>query len=317
MTPRSLPKRRENRGMALIGAIGLMVVFLMLGTAYVAYMAIEHDTTDYDVHQTRARQLAVGGIHAAAGEIAAALEAGDAVEGPYRFQLAAYRQEAGGLGAYEQDVQVSVSDESARVNINYAPPLVLRALGIPEDDVDALVAYRAQEGNGLASVDALLTRDLMNPQDFDRLDTDLFTVYTVSDPRQPHSWLNVNTAPPRVLSAIFAINLDEARTLAAKRPFRDWRDVLQKVGREPTSFNVEVPQFAPRDMPRGLTLTSRSYRLRSEVVLDMPGLGGRSARAGIEAVVYFHENGDHAIRYWNPRGFIEEVEAPTEANAAP
>jgi type II secretory pathway component PulK len=209
-----------------------------------------------------------------------------------------------------------VADESARVNINYAPPLVLRAMGLSEATVDALVAYRRNGARQLASVDALLTRELIDAQGYDRIDTNLLTVYSVSDRRQPHSYINVNSASPRVLSAIFAINLDEARALAGKRPFRDWRDVLQKVGREPTSFNVEVPQFAPRDMPRALALSSRCFRLRSEVVLDMPGQDGRSARAGVEAVVYFHEDGSHAIRYWSPRGFIEEVKPSTPEDAA-
>lgn len=306
---------RDDRGLALIGAVGLMIIFVMLGTAYVGYMVIELDTTGYDVNQVRARQLAEGGIRAAIGEIAAALESGDAVADPLSFTLVAYRPEGGELAEYPQTVNVAVSDESARVNINHAPALVLRALGLSEDAVNAVMEYRGDGKNRLASVDALLTRDLIDTQAYDRLNRDLFTVYTVSDRRQPHSYINVNSAPPRVLSAIFAINMDEARALAAKRPFLDWRDVLQKVGREPTSFNVEVPQFAPRDMPRPLSLSSRCYRLRSEVVLDMPGQDGRSARAGVEAVVYFHEDGSHAIRYWRPRGFIEEVEPSTGGDA--
>jgi type II secretory pathway component PulK len=121
-------------------------------------------------------------------------------------------------------------------------------------------------------------------------------VYSGTDLRQPHSYINLNTVSEPVLAAIFNINTEEATALAAKRPFTSWDDAVQKVGREPATFSVASAQYATRDMPADLALNSRCFRLESLVTMEMPG--GRTASAGVEAVVSFLENGTYSIRYW-------------------
>ncbi len=283
--------------MALVAAIGLLVVFAMLGTAYIGYMTLEYDEAGIQLHEVRARTLAEAGVYAAIGEAQAAIARGEVPKGEYPIALSAYRQEATGQGAYPQTVRVAVSDESARVNLNYAPVSLLRAMGLSENAAKAVEDYRAS-GKRLASLDALRSEGLVDAQTMQALKRDLFTVYTGSDPRQPHSYLNLNTAPDAVLASVFGISAEEAAALAAKRPFASWADAVQKVGREPATFNVAAPQYASRDMPAALALTSRCFRFVSLVEMDMPGGTGRPVHAGVEAVVALLENGTYTIRYW-------------------
>ncbi len=294
---RNGPGQNTKRGMALVAAIGLLVIFAALGTAYIGYMALEFDEAGVRLHEVRARKLAEAGVYAAIGEAQAAIARGEAPKPEYPIALAAYRQEATGQGVYPQTVHVRVSDESARVNLNYAPAALLRALGLPENAAKAIEDYRAS-GKSLASLDALRSEGLVNAATMQSLPRDLLTVYTGSDPRQPHSYLNLNSAPDPVLAAIFGISVEEAAALAAKRPFTSWEDAIQKVAREPSTFNVPAPQYASRDMPGTLALSSRCFRMTSLVEMDMPGGTGRPVHAGVEAVVALLEDGTYAIRYW-------------------
>src|SRR6185436_12483754 len=112
--------------MALVAAIAMLVIFAMLGTAYIGYMSIEFDQAKLQLHEVRARNLAEAGVYAAIGEARAAIARGEAPKPSISVSLNEYRPEAGGLGAYPQAVTVKIFDESARVNLNAAPAAVLR-----------------------------------------------------------------------------------------------------------------------------------------------------------------------------------------------
>lgn len=282
--------------MALVAAIGMLVVFAMLGTAYIGYMTLDYDQTRQEMRDVRAESLAEAGIYAAIGEAQAAIARNEAPKTEYTIALNAYRQEATGQGAYPQSIRVKVSDESARVNLNFAPGALLHNLGLPDNAVKAVADYRAA-GKRLASVEALKSEGLIDTATLQALKRDQFTVYSGTDLRQPHSYINLNAVSEPILAAIFNINAEEATGLAAKRPFASWEDAVQKVGREPATFSVASAQYATRDMPADLALNSRCFRLESLVNVDMPG--GRTASAGVEAVVSFLENGTYSIRYWH------------------
>lgn len=287
--------RKSNSGMALVAAIGMLVVFAMLGTAYLGYMTLEYDQTGQEMRDVRARTLAEAGIYAGIGEAQAAIARGEAPKPEYAIALNAYRQEATGPGTYPQSVRVQVSDESARVNLNFAPGALLHNLGLPDNAVKAIADYRAA-GKRLASLDSLKSEGLVDTATLQSVKRDQFTVYSGTDLRQPHSYINLNSVPEPILAAIFNVNAEEATALASKRPFTSWEDAVQKVGREPSTFSVASAQYATRDMPADLALNSRCFRLVSLVDMNMPG--GRPASAGVEAVVSFLENGTYSIRYW-------------------
>lgn len=301
--------------MALMAAIGMLMIFALLGTAYVSYMSIEFQDAGTQLHRIRARNLATGGVYAAIGEIQSRQAGGAGPESSYAIVLATYRHEQGGPGAYPQTVHVAVSDESARLNLNTAPPATLEKMGLSADAASKLVAMRA-EGRKLASVDALRTNDIVDAADYEALNEDQFTVYTGGVAGVSGGTVNLNSAGPEVLSAVFGISADEASALAQKRPFKDWADVLQKVGREPATFNVDVAPFALREQPADVSFASNTFRLRSTVTMNMPGGDHRPVYAGVEAVVAFGADGAYAIRYWRELRGADAREAEESSGAA-
>lgn len=296
-----------GRGFALVGAISMLALFALLGTAYVRYMMIEVDDTARHLDVIRAQHLAAGGIYAVIGEIELVLAEGGSPDGHYTISENVYRSQGGERAASAQEVRVSVSDEAARVNVNHAPPAVLRELGLDEDSLANLAkalptssGLRSDSRRWLTSVDELRTRGIVNRREFEAIDTDLLTIYSVEDSSKPGGFVNLNSAEPAVLAAVFGIeDRSEIETLAASRPFTTWQDVLTKTGREPSTFNVAPPKYASREMPGELALSSRCYRLRSEVRMNYRGARGRVVSAAVEAVVYFKEDGTYSIRFWN------------------
>ena len=305
---RGLDRNRNERGVALLFSLGIIVFFAMLGAAYIGYMNNAYDAARFEVNQSRVRGVAEAGIHAAIAEIQSALADGGQPASVYTFEPAVYRHEQAGRVAYAQkEVTVSVADEMARVNLNHAPQAVLEALGFEAEAAAAMVKSRpraAGKGRFLNTVDDMVARELVTQRahyDLREAGTlnDL-TVYTAIDPASPKGFVNINTASPRVLGAIVAVDETEAETIAGKRPFASWEDVLTGVGREPTTFNVRHTQIGSRNMPEALTLSSRCFRLTAEATVDFPGLR-RSLKSATEAVVIFDENGHARVRFWNTR----------------
>ena len=306
---RHAASQRRGSGFALVGAIAMLALFVMLGTAYVKYMMIELDDTRIDVDASRAQHLASGGIYAAIGEIEAAIDSGLVPKRSYTIKANAYRYEGGERAAYAQEIHVTLSDESARIDLNHAPPEVLVALGMDREAVERLgralptsSGLRSESRRWLTSVDDLLTRGIVNRRQFGAIQSDQLTTYTVEDHSKPAAFLNLNTAEAGALAAILGIDdLDEIRQLMAKRPFESWQDAVTKSGREPSTFNVKSPRYASRDMPREVTLSSRCFRLKSEVQVSFAGMARRGSTAAVEAVVLFKDDGSYSIRYWNER----------------
>lgn len=303
-------KRRTiapERGFALIGAISLLALFALLGTAFVRYMMLELEDTRSHVNQVRAEHLASGGIYAAFGELEASLAEGRNPAQAYTIKANVYRYERGGRVAYEQEIHLTVSDESGRINLNRASPELLAAIGMSPGAIENLnksvptpTGLRSESRRWLNSVDDLLTRGIVNRREFEKIDTTQLTTYSIEDPANPVQFLNINSAEPEVLAAVFGIeNPNEVAQLIAKRPFSGWQDAVTKSGREPSTFNVKSPRYATREMPKELALRSNCFRIYSEVSVNFPGSSRHVARAAVEAVVLFKEDGSYAIRYWN------------------
>jgi type II secretory pathway component PulK len=287
---------RANSGVALFASLALLLIFALLGTEYVRYMTINLDRTRFDVQKVRASHLSQGGVYATIGEMEVAFEKGETPRTIYQFGLQVYRTERTDVGrervAYPQVVTATVRDESGRVNLNHAPEAVLVALGIPKSVISAMRADSAR--TPLVSVDDLRTRDYMNSQDYNGLNTELFTVYTGSS---RGASVNLNSATPAVLAAIFNIELTEAKALAGKRPFNSWQDVVSKVGREPSTFNVQTK--ANRSMPDDVSLESNCYRILSEAFMFTKDTTSNGLQADVEAIVQFRGEDGYAIRYWS------------------
>lgn len=293
-----------REGMALVSALAMLLLFSLLGSAYVRSMRIEFDAANIATQETRARFLARGGINAAVGALETALQSGESLDGrTYTLALPLYPNRQGERVAEVQEVTVHLSDESGRINVNHSSIQVLEAIGI---DRAAAAAIRnglpradlpsSEERQWLASVDGLLARGFLGGRAFAGLNREALTVYTVADPFSPAGYININTASPAVLAALFNISSAEAQTLADARPFTSWQDAVDKTGRDPTTYNVGRMQAVPGSMPPSLSLTSRCYRIVCEAWAS--GSGARPSGVRVEAVVLFDENGGHRFRYW-------------------
>ena len=314
--------RRGSQGVALLTALVMLVLFSMLGTAYIKYMSIDIDTAKYQRREVRARHLAIGGINAAIGKISAQLKRGETPTGAYDFQLPVVIFKRDDLEYLGQDIHVDVSDESSRINVNHAPLEVLEALGIERGIVRQLKSRLPRQGERantnrrwLASVQELLSRDFLTADEYLALNTELLTVHTVADQARPAGYINLNSTSPEALSALLGIDPENASALAEQRPFTSWNDVIAKSGKEARTYNVRPSVLAPNTMPSELSLASRCFRLKSQARIGLEVSGDRSVTSIVEAVVVFDDGGDYQIQFWSktPSEFLEYVPPVEEA----
>jgi len=319
--------KRNDEGVALILALGMMFVIVALGTAYVGYMEVEADSARNQLRDAHIRHVAEAGVYAAIGEMAGSLAEGGlavAPEVPLTFEFPIYamqRVQAGeGEGALQNvalrasenaigRVTVTVTDEAGRVNINHAPTRVLQALLGVDGETARAVRRRLPRGedreapqpptadrrwfSSVRDVQALLPDDV-----YAGLDLNLLTVYSVDDNAAPTGFLNLNSPHPAVLGAILGIDSAEAEGVIAKGPFASVAEIAAAAGKEPAAWNVPPANggLAPE-----LSFASRVFRFACEAELvDTAGDSGGIVLATrrVEAVVRFQSDGSPDIRYW-------------------
>ena len=334
---RRIERREGTEGIALVAALLLLVVFWLMGAAYLRATLIEVDRGRDETRQLRAQYAADGGVNVAIGQIEAALRANTVTDlidqSPLALEMPVYMYEAQeGLVVdpdYRVEVSVAVSDECARLDLNQAPTSVLRAVlnidgtrardiraGLPRAEGDA------STGGGprawFTSVDDLVARRLLTPTEFDALDTELLTVYTMSDPGSPGRYLNLNSAPPRILAAVLDVPPETAQQVAAARPFANLDELVAAAGKDPAAFAVRPDPNVPGALPQGLGFGSDCYRIRSEASF-VGSNGQRAVSARTEAVVVFVPGGKPVITYWsaaNPQTEPQEEGTPQAGDAA-
>ncbi len=99
-------------GAALITALGMLLLFVALGTAYVRYMSLERVETRAALQNLRTHHLARGGLYAAIGEIEAAVKAGVSPSLSYSFDVSVYLPGRDDLNGHPQTIEVALVDES-------------------------------------------------------------------------------------------------------------------------------------------------------------------------------------------------------------
>jgi type II secretory pathway component PulK len=309
----------ENSGAALLTALGLLFVFSMLGMAYVAYMGTVFNKSSFDLRTVCARHMAEGGVEAAIGQVQDALAAGkaaDVLSAPIEIGFPVYTSDRSapfGLAPHANrrgTVKVSITDESARINLNYAPTRVLQmVLGVDGDTArkirSSLPVQDAAAGSvnqgWLTSLDDLVTRGLMTPAAFATAPKRILTVYSVADLVNPARFLNVNSAAPEALAAVLDLAPEAAQAVTAKRPFRSLAELSAAAGKDPATFNFKPDPAAPDALPKELCLEPHAFRIVSEAVLSDLGPGGKEYRpthSRVEAVVAI-ETGVPRITFWS------------------
>ncbi len=322
-----LRHRQESaRGAALIIALSLLAIFSMLGVAWINYMQIEWKEAADNEALVRAHVAAEGGVQAAIGAAEAAL-AGNKLDGllsaPLSFEFPVYVNAAGNEAKlqasenYTTHTKVTLTDESAKINVNHAPPNVLR--GVLHVDGERARQIRANlprlDGSPgdagrrwLTSVDELMTRGLLSPKEFNAVDRSLLTVYTVSNPAKPSAYLDINRAPKGVIEAVLDVTPEVADKVIAARPFATVEALSAAAGKTPDMFNMRSDPSAPSALSKELSLSPRSLRIVSETEVMKPlrdALPGekvsaqRVATARAEAVIVFEEGGGARVTYWS------------------
>jgi type II secretory pathway component PulK len=307
-----------NRGAALITAVALLAIFTMLGVIWFDEMTTDNANTDVTIAETRAQLYANAGVHARLAELHSAMEASTmtlALMAPRTYQFPVYTRdrETGNLALdarYFADVSVSVSDENSRVNINHAPPRVLsRLLGVDGSTARAIRASLPIPGapgtaqkRWLTSVDELVTRGLLTEQQLADVNPDFITVYTVMDPENPARFINVNSAPNRVLQAVLDLRKTQADAVMEARPFFALEDLVAAAGKEAQLFNTRPPSSSNDGLPPELTFRSTCFRIvaESRLLRSVPNSEPvAEARARVETVIQLEPGGRPRIQYWS------------------
>jgi len=314
---------RSDRGTALVLALGLLAVFAMLAVAWVDYMVIQNKDTALRLTELRAEQAAEGGVRAATAAVQAAVTSGTAdaiVSAPIDLEFPVYIKELPAQNSLVASdtlhikTHVVVSEESAKINLNFAPPKVLcKVLGVSLDQARQIRSVLPRiDGSAadpsdinrrwLSNPDELVTRGLMKPSAYAAVNEELLTVYSVADPLNATGYVNVNTAPAPVLEAILDITPETATAVANARPFSSIDALVAATGKGPEAFNLRAEAAAPGTLPQELSFTPRAWRIVSEsevqrTFADRPSQILGSAR--VEAVIALDAQGVSHVTYWN------------------
>ncbi|MFO7774164.1 MAG: hypothetical protein R6W89_00055 [Candidatus Hydrogenedentota bacterium] len=309
----SFPQNKvcENRGAALLLAIGLLALFAMMGTAYVTYMGLEAERAREDGRSAAARHYAQAGFQAAMGELAAELDATGSLgaAGSFAFEFPVYEGGAGEAFQASETVRARVSvdyaDEMSRVNLNAAPPSILEPLlGVEGETAEAIAAALPPEGGPrwLVSVDDLAVRGLIEAEALDGLPREDITVYSATDQAPDGVLMNVNTVSRRGLEAALNLTPDEASSVEEGRPYESVEQLEKAVGR-----SLSGP---PADIADRLVFESRLARLTCVATVDERRAGGewRARRTRrIETVAWFPPDApaEPIILYWRESGPVD------------
>ncbi|MBN2309090.1 MAG: general secretion pathway protein GspK [Candidatus Hydrogenedentes bacterium] len=313
----------KAKGFALLTAIILLAVFSLMGSVWLRYMLLENDQTARGLKSLQAQYVANAGANAAIAELARALQSGDVaallaeppvVEVPIYSNVVA---RPNGLEAVEKApglARITIEDENARINVNYAPTRVLSALfgvdgatarkirtSLPRQDADEF-AVGDEPAYWFTSTDELVTRGFVKARDFGPVSGDL-TVHSVMGAEEAAAgYININTASQRVVQAVLGVDAERAKTVMAARPFASVAELSAAAGKPAATFNVRPDPATPDVLPKDLCFESRCFRIISAGSVSREGPAGSRqvyARGWVEAVVYFGADGEPEIRFWS------------------
>ncbi len=315
---------KQNCGAALIMALSLLGLFVALGTLYIRHMTLEIDHNNIQQRQLRARLVAESGFHAALADLTQALNEGQVHQRlgkTYTYEFPVYEEITPLNSSYQGQIEtnrlavaeVTVLDESGKVNINHAPASVLQSLlNIDGETARAIVGGLPgrpgadENGAWYLRLDDLVSRGYLSREDFNSIDTSLLTTFTVINHDQPVEYLNINAAPVEVLAAVFALSQEEAEAFAVKRPITGTNALYTAIEKDPATFNYRPDVNAESiGLPEALTLDSRCFRIVVEgryALLEPTGSEKeyQVSYGQVEAIVLFNRHDeDYVVLYWN------------------
>jgi len=310
------PRRETRRGSALIIALALLSLFALMGTAYVKHVGLRAEDNNIELRAIHAATAAEAGVHATIGRIATILEQGGLVPRSERIDLPVYGtvktnahpenqgRELVALHARGAWAEVTIQNESGKVNVNHAPASVLRHL-LGADGAAARALAEEARRQPFIALDELVTRGGLTEAQLAAIEP-FVTVYTVTDHESPAGYIDLHSAPREVLAALFDINDEQALVNIETRRPTTLDQVCALAGdKNPATFNVALDPASPNALPPALTLTSRCFRLVSEgnfahltETVGGEELRDKGSTARVEAVVLFDLDGSYEILKW-------------------
>lgn len=303
-------QNRDERGFALITALGFLLLFAMLGAVYLGAASNAVANTRVNAWRLHAQTGSEAAIQAAIAELQTAenmYALREMVPGKLTFEIASYEPPPNWPAVDDLThvaAEVTIEDESAKLNINHAPPSVLRGVldVVPDANQTArTISQKAGaegQANWYASVDDLEKRGILTPKEFQRLDTDLLTVLTVPDPAHASAFLNLNSADPKILAAVLDISPQQAEAVVNARPFNSVSDLVRAAQKGPETYNYRpAPGAAPGTLAAELSLAPTCFRLHCRAAYEHQ-VKGTLAVAETEAVVAFGAQGEPVVMYW-------------------
>ncbi|UCD58690.1 MAG: general secretion pathway protein GspK [Candidatus Hydrogenedentota bacterium] len=196
----------DQKGIAILSALGVLVILGLLSSVFLAHVRLEAAYAARDAQQLKAHYLAVAGVQDAIARLKADSSLVDAYTDGWWLGSS---PEATLLG--EGGYTVTVTDESARINIVNASPQILSAiLGSDKEALAAIVSYRS--ANRLFAIEDLHAADL-GADPFSRVST-LGT--TLGDGK-----VNINTANADVVAALPGMDPEAAQMVIGFRKGAD------------------------------------------------------------------------------------------------
>ena len=314
----------ENRGAAMVLALGVLGLVVAFGTAMYFFTSLELESYTLDLNRDRAYLDAKSGVEHAIAELQTAIASGDVdsklnIDTEVKlnlYRLAGRTLDAAGQAPiiddrYTSKAVVNITDESARMNVNLAPPAVLMSILEIDGEKARQLRERLPRLDGpvaenenrrwLSSVDELASLPVLPADTLTAERRADLTTFSALDMTAPAGFVNLNTATKPVLEAALAVTPEVADKVMLARPLNSLDALVAAAGKAPDTFNFKPAADNPGGMPKELAFSSRCFRIRSTASLtrnnDDPN--ANPIQSIVEAVVQFPENEAPRIVYWN------------------
>lgn len=312
----------DNRGSALVLALAVLGLVVAFGFVMYNASALDQLALTNEHNKDRANLDAKSGVEHAIAELQAAIASGQ-VDSKLNtdlevtlnlYKLAGRTPDAASQAPvtddrYTSKAIVHITDESARMNVNLAPPAVLMSILKIDGEkarqlrerlprLDGSAAAENENRRWLSSVDELaslplLPADTLTPER--RAD---LTTFSALDMKSPAGFVNLNTASKPVLEAALAVTPEVADKVMLARPLTSLDALVAAAGKGPDTFNFKPAADNPGAMPKELAFSSRCFRIRSTAKL-IRNSSQQEVTTIVEAVVQFPENEAPRVVYWN------------------
>lgn len=192
----------DRRGVALLTAIGVLMILGLLGSVFLAHMKLETVYASRDAQRLKAEYLAMGGLQDAVARLAADPTTVDAYT-DFWWTGSNPKMTPLGDGGYT----LTVTDESSKIDVLNASPQVLGALvGGDKEALAALLNFRASRK--IFTIDDFISADLK---------ADVFSKLSTLGTTLDTQKVNINTASADVLAALPGMSTEAAQAIVEFR----------------------------------------------------------------------------------------------------